>query len=163
MEFLNYPIKHLCIKSYNFHITELGQSHILFLSRTLITLTQMANNCYQNKLLIWLSKNWGGFVPNFVVHTEIFTKFTPSLHDKWVVVVVTFKSSNRSRTTLSVNQNTKSNGDSLTDAFPHFASAICICLQFWLVHWTVCLLAIDWSSVGFSRHPLKSALKGDSF
>ena len=123
-------MKHLHISSNNLHVAALEQSHVLIWSHTLITLTQMANNCYQNNLLILLSKNCGGFVPNFVVHTEVLTKFTPSFHQKWVVSVFSLKSSNRSRTTLSIKQNTRSIGDSLTHAFPHFASATCICLQF---------------------------------
>ena len=38
---------------------------------------------------------------------------------------------------------TKPNRDSLTDVFPRSALATCICLEFWLVLWIVCVLC-DW-------------------
>ena len=76
-------IKHLHIKSYNLPIIELRQSHdSTYFELYLNFSDMMANNCNQNKLSIWISKNCGGFVAIYVVQTEMLTEFTPSFHQK---------------------------------------------------------------------------------
>ena len=76
-------IKHLHIKSYNLHIIELRQSHdSTYFELYLNYSDMMANNCNQNKLSMWISKNCGGFVAIYVVQTEMLTEFTPSFHQK---------------------------------------------------------------------------------
>ena len=43
----------------------------------------------------------------------------------------------------SVRNNPKSIRDSVTHVFPRFLPASCICFEFWLVQWIVCILC-DW-------------------
>ncbi len=43
-----------------------------------------------------------------------------------------------------IRSKTKPNHDMLTHVFPSLMAATCICSEFWLVHWIVCVLWLLW-------------------